>query len=456
MSAPTPPDIEDRIVDFSTSVRFDGLPEDVRTAAKRVLTDTLACAFGALDCEPARLCESAARAVYTGEAVASVVGGRAPISLEGATLVNGVLARYLDLNDVFVGRDPCHPSECIPSALACAEAKGLDGRRLIEAIVIGYEAQLAIIDAFSFSDRGFHSLSCAGYAVPLIAGRLWGLPPNQVIEAMGTAGPRQFCLLAINSGPISMVKAFPYAQNAVDALLATRLAASGFTGAKGTIAWFAKHVKGVRPDRPFTIGGGDWRLTRVGLKAFPLQFELQTVAEAGVSLHASAKDRLARIRTVDVDALPRVIDRTGGPSRYAPASKETADHSLPVCLAMALLDGDVTIRQFDEGRWKAPDVLALASKIVLHPNPQRAAAEPDGSAVRVALVFDDGARVSKEVTIAEGDPRRPLSRESLSRKFVSAAEPHLGARRAEEALGRLDALDTLSDVRVLTRALQRA
>jgi 2-methylcitrate dehydratase len=448
--------IEQRLVAFSTSVHYELLPKEAVQAVKRVLIDTFACAYGAIDAPPAVICETAFRKTFGGAPVASVIGGSEPLSTEGATLVNGVLVRYLDLNDVYVGKDPIHPSECIPSALACCEERGLSGERLIEAILVGYEAQLALVDAFSFAERGFHSLSCAGYAVPLLAGKAWNLTGEQTVNAMGIAGPRLFCLLAINSGAISMMKALPYGHDAMDSLFAVRLAAAGFTGASDSIAWFARHVKANGPDSPFTIGDGNFRIARVGLKRFPLQFELQTVAEAGVALHQQAAGRLSEIRAIKVETYPATIERTADPSRYRPTTKETADHSLPICLALALVDGDVTIPQFDSGRWRAPQILEVAQKVSTAVSQRLVAQEPNGAGAIVRLVFADGSYLQRAVEIAEGDPRRPMSRETLTHKFMQAAAPRLGSARAQRVVQLIGKLEELDDVSVLMKAARKA
>jgi 2-methylcitrate dehydratase len=53
-----------------------------------------------------------------------------------------------------------------------------------------------------------------------------------------------------------------------------------------------------------------------------------------------------------VETYPGIIERVADPAKYQPQTKGTADHSLPVCLAMALLDGDVTVSQFENDRWR--------------------------------------------------------------------------------------------------------
>jgi 2-methylcitrate dehydratase len=448
--------IERELADYGATLRYETLPREVVDATKRLLIDALACGYGAIGSPAARIVEETFRKTFGGPQVASVLGSAALTSAEGAALINGVLIRDLDLNDTYVGKEPCHPSENIPAALACCEEAGRSGRDLIETIVLGYEAQLAFNNAFSFGDRGFFSVSSAGFVVPLIAGKAWRMPRQQVVEAIGISGVRQLTLLAITRGPISMMKALPYAHNAMDGLFAARLAAAGFTGPPNAMDWFLTRVKPSEPDVRLDLAPGNFRITKVGLKRFPLQFELQTVAEAGVNLHAKARERIGDIAGIVVETYPITIERTAEPSRYDPKTRETADHSLPVCLAMALIDGEVTIAQFEQERWRAPDILALARKVAVKVSDRLASSAPRGSGAIVKLVFADGRSIEETVEIADGDARRPMSRTALEHKFKSLAIPTLGEAGAANVLALIDRLEELADLDRFTAALRGA
>jgi 2-methylcitrate dehydratase len=438
---------------YAAAMRFEKLPPQVIEALKRLLIDTLACAFGAVGAEPVQIVERTFRQNPVGSGSATIIGGRTPLTIDGATLVNGVLVRYLDLNDIYAGGDPDHPSECIPAALACCEAAGRSGRDLLTAIAIGYETQLALVDAVGFGSRGFHSVSCAGFVTPLIAGKIWDLSEAQMAAAVGISGPKQMTLLAINSGPISMMKALVFPYGAMDGLMATRLAKEGFTGAGDVMEWFVQHTKGRSADFKLDLTTDHFRILNVGLKRFPVQFELQSVSEAGVELRRTLGARVSQISEIVVETSPRAREVTAGPSRYAPQTKETADHSLPICLAMALLDGDVTVRQFDEGRWKAPEVLALARKVRVE---VFANAAPGDRSTRthVHAVLTDGTSQDIAIERPDGDPRRPISAAGLSGKFMQFAEPVLGPKQARLLFDACQNIEQVSDVAQLTQLMR--
>jgi len=129
--------LEQKFAEFAISIRYEGLPADVVASAKRVLLDTIGCAFGSVGSEPANIVETTIRKTFGDGDTATVIGYPRPGTAEGALFVNGVLVRSLDLNDTYIGTEPLHPSEVLPTALALCEENGRSGRDLIEAMVAG-------------------------------------------------------------------------------------------------------------------------------------------------------------------------------------------------------------------------------------------------------------------------------------------------------------------------------
>jgi 2-methylcitrate dehydratase len=246
--------------------------------------------------EPAAVAEKTISKTFGEGDTATVIGYPRAATVEGALFVNGVLVRSLDLNDTYIGTDPLHPSEVLPTALALCEEGGRSGRDLIEAMVAGYEASMRVNDAISFMERGFHPLCAASYGVPLIAGKVWGLPRGAIANAVGISSARGFTSFVVNSGAISMMKAMGLAATAADGVFAARLAAQGFTGPSGTLEWVASKMKPTKTDLAVDLEQTRYRLPRVAFKRFPIQIELQAAAEAGSTLSTKIKGRMQDIR----------------------------------------------------------------------------------------------------------------------------------------------------------------
>jgi 2-methylcitrate dehydratase len=303
-------------------------------------------------------------------------------------------------------------------------------------------------------ERGFHPLCAASYGIPAIAGKVWGLKRDALANAIGISGARGFTSFVVNSGAISMMKAMGLAATAVDGVFATRLASQGFTGPSGTLEWVASRIKPEKPAMSLDLETTKYRLPRVAFKRFPIQIELQAVAEIGATLSAQIKGGPDTIRAITVETYPGIIQRVADPAKFQPSTKGTADHSLPVCLAMALLDGDVTITQFEKDRWRDADVMALVAKTEVKPSSELMAKMPKGRGATVSVTQADGTTLKEIVEVAEGDADRPLSRASLERKFANFANPVIGPGRVTEVIELIGNLDDVKNVRTVMTALR--
>ena len=70
------------------------------------------------------------------------------------------------------------------------------------------------------------------------------------------------------------------------------------------------------------------------------------------------------IDTVLIESHKAAVDIIGSePEKWKPEARETADHSLPYMVAAALMDGELTDRQFEPSRFKDAKLLALVQKV---------------------------------------------------------------------------------------------
>jgi hypothetical protein len=116
-----------RLAQFAADIAFDKLPASTVAAVKRLVLDTLGCALGAIDGEPAKIAEAIAPSIAPGERGATIIGSGRRTTASGAAFVNGTQVRFLDFLDVYFTKDVCHPSENIPPAMACVEEVGGSG-----------------------------------------------------------------------------------------------------------------------------------------------------------------------------------------------------------------------------------------------------------------------------------------------------------------------------------------
>ena len=115
--------LAETLSEYASSLRYGDLPAETVHLAKRFIIDTLGCALGGYDSEPARVARDMAGLVSSVHPV-SVMGSGQQTSLDLASFANGVAIRYLDFNDGYTSNESGHPSDSIAASLSATEAAG--------------------------------------------------------------------------------------------------------------------------------------------------------------------------------------------------------------------------------------------------------------------------------------------------------------------------------------------
>ncbi|MBI2349308.1 MAG: MmgE/PrpD family protein, partial [Deltaproteobacteria bacterium] len=144
----------------------------------------------------------------------------------------------------------------------------------------------------------------------------------------------------------------------------------------------------------------------------------------------------------------------GSPQAFAPASQEAADHSTPYVMAMALLHGRLTSREYEGAPWERSEVKALMSKIKLVREAQRDRALDKKKilGVRLAAQLADGRVEEVVVHQPKGHPDAPLSDAELLEKMTSLLDGVASADTARRLLDLCNHLSTPQDVNALVEA----
>ena len=111
--------------------------------------------------------------------------------------------------------------------------------------------------------------------------------------------------------------------------------------------------EGLVKDLP-TSPTSHYRILDCGMKSFPIEALSHAPLTAMMKTVKENNVKADEVKEIKVEVIARAADILGDPHKYRPDSKETADHSLPYCMAVGLVDGMVTPLQFKEERvWKA-------------------------------------------------------------------------------------------------------
>jgi len=443
-----------RLAAYALALRYEDLDAATVERVKTLVIDAIGCGMGAWDERPVRACREIALSV-TGPA--TIIGTTRRTTTEMAAFANGAAVRYLDFNDTYVGRFAAHPSDNIAACLAVAEAERASARELITAIVIAYEVNCRLVDAFDISSRGWDPPVFGLPAVALAAGRLMKLGPEQMTQAVNLAINDHIPLALTRVGALSDWKGLAAAEAGRNAVFAARLAQAGLTGPapifEGTSGLF-QQVTGPGTIDVGSFGGRDvqFRLHKCDLKPYPAVIYTQTAIVAAIEV-AKEVGALDRIAAIEIATTRRGYQRTGSePEKWSPKTRETADHSLPYIAARAMFDGDITNESFETEKFRDPAVLAFMQKIKVAEDPAltaRAGAVP----TRVTAILLDGRRIAREVDHAPGFAQRPMTKAEVERKFRGNVGRRWPTEQTAAALEALWALDGTTDVSALLGTL---
>ncbi|HWE35897.1 MAG TPA: MmgE/PrpD family protein [Isosphaeraceae bacterium] len=438
-----PETLADRFVEFALSTRFEALPAGVVAEAKRRLIDALGCAAGALG-EPApTIARQVAAAVHSEPGAALIGGGRS--APDWAAFANGVHIRYLDCNDTYLSLEPAHPSDNWAAILAAGEHVGAVGKAWIAAAAVAYEVQCRLCDAASIRARGWDHVTYGCLSSCLAASKLLGLSHAQAVHALGIAGTTGTALRLTRAGELSMWKGAAFAHAARNGVFAALLARAGMTGPaplfEGDMG-FCQQVSG--PLSIPTLGGPkaeDWMLPKTSIKFVPAEYHSQSAIAAAFELRPKIGDP-RRIASIDIATFRTAVEIIGqDPEKWRPRTRETADHSLPYCTAVALVDGEVSAAQFTPERLADPALLDLVSRTTVTEDPDLTAGYPAGIPNRVTVTLDDGTTLQSRVDFPPGHDKNPLTDAQLRAKFLSLSIPAIGRERAEALWDRVTRLE---------------
>jgi len=433
-----------QLAEYITSLSFEDLPKDVVHQAKRVLLDSMGTMFmGSRKEEANGISEFLKRLGAKQEC--TIVGAGFKTSCPWAAFANASYAQVHDCNDghresAALGGS-AHPGRVtIPTAMAVGEKLSVSGKEFIASIVVGYDVATRI--------RGLKERPpSSAYCSAAISSRMMGLDVDKARFALGIAGchsPGNFPGLRgydtnfLSNGYSSKVgiEAAILAEEGLngpplgdDRRLSTRFAERGLFEEFEIMNIYIKPY----PTCRMTHGAIDAIL---GIKK-ETDFDPSDVKE--VAVHQVTHGMYITEDKVDVD------------SYY-----KTCQFNLPYIAACAIIDGEVTEKQFTKERIADSKVHELAKKIKVIPDEDLDAIYPeDCRPTLVEIKTQKGEAYSKCVSYPKGDPRNPLTDEELSDKFLRWTCPSITEECAYEIKQAIFEIDRLEDISQFTELLSR-
>ena len=446
------------MAEWAASVTYEDLPTEVVTEAKRFFMDSVGCALGGAQQHDVHIArEVLGECAGSGDATVLVTGERwDPVS---ASLLNALMIRVMDYNDIYWKQDPSHPSDIIPAAMATAERAGGSGRDLLVGIALAYEFEQRLCEV-SFPgvrEIGWHHATLTAAASPIAAGRMLGLTAEQIQHAIGISASRHCTTGSVTAGKLTMMKNTVDPMATQSGVIAALLAEKGYTGPEHVLDGKEGFSQVFDSEWRFPIltdGLGEtWRILQCGMKFFPTEALTHAPISATLDLVNGHDLDPDEVETVTIYSLARAADILADSSKYDPRTKETADHSLPYVIAAAVADRQVTPIQFTDAKIMDEKIRAQLPKVKVIADAEIEAVFPELQRVRVVIKTTDGREVEQQLDYPKGDPRNPLTNDEISGKFKALAEGIATTEDVERMQNAINRTEEFDDVRELMSQL---
>ncbi|MBM3357620.1 MAG: MmgE/PrpD family protein [Betaproteobacteria bacterium] len=338
---------------------------------------------------------------------------------------------------------PIHPGTCVLSAaLAAAEESGAAGKRLLEAVLAGYEVSIRVCLAAGAGHyaAGFHPTgTCNAFGAAAAAAHAYGLDARRTAAALALAGEAAAGLRQHQEDGGMTGSALNGARAARTGIEAAQLARAGLAGPEkileGRFGFFAM-MDG--QGEQSAIGkdlGIQYRFLETSLKPYPTCRFTHGPIAALRTLRLHARDvesiELAAFRqSVEVSDRPEIRTRSG------------AILSHQYALALALTRERIALDDLDETVRTNPDLRSLAGRVRVVHDPRLDEQYPARWPHRLTVFSKNQGILRVESDFPPGGPQAPLDEAAVVAKFHALADPVMGSACAEQLRSTVWALES--------------
>lgn len=433
---------------------LDDVPPPVVDRAKHLLLDGIGCALVGAQLPWSRIATDAVLALE-GSGDSIVIGTGRRTSAPAAAVLNGTFIQGFELDD-FHPLAPLHScSLLIPALLSTAATRSATttGRELLPAAIAGFEVGPRVGHALhgtQMLDRGWHSGPVFGtHAAAMASGKLRGLPPAQLEDALGLAGTQSAGLMAAQYEAMS--KRMHHGLAARNGYYAAGLAAAGYTGIKRVFereygGFLSVFGEGHDPDAAALTAdlGQRWETSLIMVKSYAAMGGLHGAIDAARRLRNSVAPQ--NISSVDI-TVGETVYKHGWWLPERPLTPIGAQMNIGYATAAALLDGNVLPEQFTAARLDADDIWALISATRVHLDESLADADiTEKFRTDLAVTTREGTVHRARVALPHGAPNDPVTNDEVVAKFHALADRVTSRGRAAAIERAVIRLDDLTDV----------
>ena len=442
------------LAERALSVKTQSLSPEIIASAKIAMSDTIGVTLLGASSDTAEIARQAA-AITEQEGTATILGTTLRANQLDAAFANAVAGHafdYDDFTELFGG----HPSvPILPGLLAVGETTSATGIELIRAYIIGVELEtrLALGVHFQHYEKGWHPTSTLGvFGAAAGCAYLLNLDATQTAQAIAIAASNASGIKA-NFG--TMTKPLHIGQCARSGVLAAQLAAKGFTANphaleapqgfldvyNGPGNYSIERILDKWFDPPLVLSPG------INLKQFPCCGSTHPAIFAAIRLRERQRLDHKRIRRIEILTHPRRLPHTNQPH---PHTSLESKFSIQYCVARALVDGQVTLADFENAAWEQTNITRLLSITQVGEHSDMVKLESGTFGAQVNITLENQEQISERIDHGGGrGPDNPMTDTERRNKFVDCASRTLPNAQVSRLFDSLELLVRVQSISIL-------
>jgi len=429
------------LADWAANLRPGDLSDDVLSKAEDCIIDAVASAIPGSLTDGAQRIRSVATASY-GNGDATVWFSGEKLHPTGAAFANAASASMLDIDDGH-RRATGHPGAAVVPAVLAAYGPDASGLDVLASVVAGYE--VCIRAGMSENRRAYHTGNYTGYGAAVAVARANRLDAKQMMHALAVTtyhGPRVADLTLSQDMGSNVKESIPW--SVVAGMTAANLAEYGFTGCRDALDIDERYTPEIALEGlaegyfPTGVDGG--RVSHVILRTYFKRYACcrwcHSAVEALLTIMRQQNVSVDDIQNIQVDTF---LQSAGLNNLADPPSLESAQYSVPYCMAVAAVLGEDALTPMSIDSLHNATAVKLASKITVTRDKTLDPLFPHQNPSRVIVSTARG-EFEEFVTAPWGEPDRSPDRADLLGKFRTLAKGRMSGNQASRIIDAVQGL----------------
>jgi 2-methylcitrate dehydratase PrpD len=447
---------------FVAGTRYEDIPPDAVRVVKKHVLDSIAVGLAGAPAEGSEIVRRYIANLGCGGGASTIFGTRETAIPRFAALANATAMHADDYDDTY------HPTRFHPTApvlsavIADGEQRRASGKDVLAAICVGTEVSLKLSHTIGREHylRGFHMTStCGVFGATAGVCSVRHLPADATLRAIGIAGSES---AGVRENFGTMVKPLHSGRAAENAIVATSLAAMGFTSSptilEGDRGYFMTGAGSFDANELIGKLGRPWNYVAKGvaIKPYPCG-----------NLQQPAMDTLRELVFAN-DVKPAEVVRLAVKSHrlmplnltyHRPTTGLEGKFSMEFSLASILVLRRAGLSEYTDEVVNRPDIQEAVGKIEYTVFSDEEA-EANGWhlwTTFLKLTLTDGRTLSARADAAKGSASMPMTEDEVADKFRDCASfARIPGDAAERAIEHILGLERVDDIRILTSLLATA